>query len=248
MKTLVLTCLVLFASTASAQQPAAEAEYKQGQALYRKEDYIGAAHHFKTAYDLDPDPVYLFNIAQAYRLAKKCKESSEYYNRFLLEAKKAPNEEAVKGYLVEVDACAKAQAPPPPAAIVEPPPEAAPPPIRDEPPPRSKKRLVGYAVGGTGVVLTGLGFYFMSRVAALEDDANAICPVECPAWDTTKTERRARIDDQAHLREKLMVGSWIAGGAAIAAGVYLIVTGGAKSESSLSITPTSNGAMASFRF
>jgi tetratricopeptide (TPR) repeat protein len=249
MKTLVLTCLVLFASTASAQKPAAEAAYKHGQSLYLKEDYIGAAHHFKTAYDLDPDPVYLFNIAQAYRLAKKCKESSEYYNRFLLEAKKPPNEEAVKSYLVEVDACAQMQSPPTTStAVVEPQPQPEPPPIRDEPPPRSKKRLVGYAVGGTGVVLTGLGFYFMARVASLEDDANAICPVECPAWDEAKSKRRARIDDQAKLREKLMVGSWIAGGAALAAGVYLIVTGGAKSESSISIAPTSNGAMASFRF
>ena len=251
MKTLVALGLALFASTAFAQPKRVEAEasYKQGQTLYLKADYIGAAHHFKRAYDLDPDPVYLFNIAQAYRLAQKCKESSEYYNRFLVEANKPPNEEAVKSYIVEVDACAKAQEPVP-APIAAPPPvepEPQPQPLVDEPP-RSKKRMAGYIVGGAGVVVTGLGFYFMARVSALESDANNLCAQACPAWDAEKTKQRESIDDQAHLREKLMAGSWIIGGAAIAAGVYLIVTGGEKPESSLAITPTKNGAMATFRF
>ena len=53
---------------------------------------------------------------------------------------------------------------------------------------------------------------------------------------------------KANDSEKLMVGSWIAGGAAIAAGVYLIVTGGQQTESSVAITPTRNGAMVSLSF
>jgi len=249
MKTLVLTCLVLLASTAFADpKQEAEVSYKHGQSLYLKEDYIGAAHHFKLAYDLDPDPVYLFNIAQAHRLARKCREASDYYNRFLLEAKGAPNEEAVKAYIVEVDACAKAQAPPMPTTsptppIAEPPPQ----PITDDPP-RSNKRLVGYIVGGGGVALAGLGFYFMSRVADFEDQANELCPTDCQAWNEEMTATRKKIDDKAHLHEKLMVGSWIAGGAAIAAGVYLIVTGGEHKAESFAITPTRNGAMVTLAF
>ena len=248
MKTLVVICIVLLASTAFAQPKKVEAEssYKYGQSLYLKEDYIGAARHFKIAHDLDPDPVYLFNIAQAYRLAKKCKESSEYYKRFLAAVQSPPNEEAVKGYIVEVDACAAAQAQPLPVAP-PPPVEPQPQPITDEPP-RSKKRLTGYIVGGAGVVVTGLGFYFMARVASLEDDANAICPVMCESWDEGKTNDRSDIDDRAHLSEKLMVGSFILGGATIATGVYLVVTGGENSQSSIAITPTTNGALATFRF
>nr|MBA3502371.1 hypothetical protein [Deltaproteobacteria bacterium] len=173
-------------------------------------------------------------------------------NRFLLEAKKAPNEEAVKGYIVEVDACAKAQQQPLPTTTATlpttaPEPQPQPQPITDEPP-RSKKRLVGYIVGGSGVALGGLGFFFMSRVAALEEKANELCPADCVAWDSGKTDLREKYDDDARLREKLMAGSWIAGGAALAAGVYLVVTGGEKTESTISITPTKNGAMASFRF
>ena len=45
-----------------------------------------------------------------------------------------------------------------------------------------------------------------------------------------------------------MVGSWILGGAAIATGIYLVITNREATESSISITPTSNGAMASIRF
>jgi tetratricopeptide (TPR) repeat protein len=250
MKTLVLTCLVFFASTAVADpKQDAEASYKHGQSLYQKQDYIGAAHHFKLAYDADPDPVYLFNIAQAHRLAKNCKDASDYYNRFLVEAKNAPNQEAVKSYIVEVDACAKAQQPTTTTtATIPTTTDPAPQPFADDPQPRSKKRLVGYIVGGSGVALVGLGFYFMSRVAALEDQANELCIDPCTEWNMTKTMQREDIDGQAHLREKLMVGSWIAGAAAIGAGIYLVVTGGEKSESSISITPTKNGAMASFRF
>jgi len=249
MKALVLACVVVWSSSAFAQPNKVEAEnaYKLGQALYMREDYEGAAKQFKAAYDLDPDPVYLFNIAQALRLGKQCKESGDYYKRYLSEAQQAPNEEAVKAYIVEVDECAKSQQP----AVVTPPvepPKPEPPPARPIDPPRSNKRVVGYAVGGVGVLGVGIGFYFMSRVSDLEGQADAVCSNPCMQWDAAKAAKRASIDDKAHLREKLMVGSWIAGGAAIAAGVYLIVTGGKQTESSVAITPTRNGAMVSLAF
>ena len=253
MKTLALACLVLSASIAAAnpRHVEAEAAYKYGQSLYLKEDYVGAAAQFKAAYDLEADPVYLFNIAQAFRLAKRCKESGDYYRKFLGEVKKAPNEDAVKAYIVEVDECAKTQLVEPKPA--EPPIEPQPQPIAqpqmiDEPPPKSNKRLVGYIVGGAGVATVGLGFLFMTQIAGFEDDANAICPNPCMTWDPVKRDRRNAIDDKAALREKLMVGSFLVGGAAIAAGVYLIVTGGEPHESGVAITPTRNGAMVSLKF
>jgi tetratricopeptide (TPR) repeat protein len=253
MKALVLAGLVLCSSTVFAQpKKEAAAAYKAGQALYMKEDYEGAATQFKAAHDLDPDPVYLFNAAQALRLAKQCKDAGDYYRRYLTDAKKAPNADAVNAYIAEVDECAKAQepvvvAPPPP--VVEAPPEVQPaPPAQSDRPSGGKKRLVGYIVGGAGVGLVGLGVVFMSQVSGFEDDANAVCPNPCMEWDPRKTEARERIDDKAALREKLMIGSWIAGGAALAAGIYLVVTGGEQTEASIAITPTRNGAMASFRF
>ncbi len=35
-----------------------------------------AAERFELAYELDPDPAYLFNLAQAYRLGNVCAKSA----------------------------------------------------------------------------------------------------------------------------------------------------------------------------
>jgi tetratricopeptide (TPR) repeat protein len=253
MKSLAIGILVVLATSALAQPKKVEAEtaYKAGQALYGKDDYEGAAKQFRAAYDLDPDPVYLFNIAQAYRLAKRCADAAEYYRKFLVEAKKAPNEDVVKQYIVEVDACAKQQAaaaqptiePPP----VEPQPVSEPPPVEGH---RSggTKRLIGYGVTGAGAIGVGLGFFFMTRVSHWEDVANKACrPGEC-TWDETTMDKRDDADKKGKRAEKLMVGSWIAGGAAVGAGVFLILTGGPRTERSVAIVPTGNGAMVSLKF
>lgn len=252
MKTLAIIGLLLLASTALAQPDRVEAEkaYKYGQALYVKEDYEGAAKQFKAAYDLDPDPVYLFNIAQAYRLGERCKDAGDYYRRYLDAAARAPNEDAVKAYIIEVDACAKKQVP----LVVDRPQVEAPETVLDpqpapivDAPPRSKKRVAGYIVTGGGVIAAGVGFYSMTRISALEQDASDICN-PCTTWGDEEQRERERIDDKAALHEKLMIGSFIAGGAAIAAGVYLIVTGGEQRESSVAITPTRHGAIVSLSF
>ena len=161
-----------------------------------REDYAAAAKQFKAAHDLDPDPVYLFNIAQAHRLAKQCKDAGDYYRRYLDAAKRAPNADAVKDYITEVDDCAKAQAP----VIVAPPP--APPPVvevtqpvvRDEPP-RSNKRLVGYLVG-VACRWSG-GSLFAKQVSGCERPA-ASCPSPCNVG-RREDEARARIDDKARV-------------------------------------------------
>lgn len=258
MKAVVVACSVLVASASAWAQTPAQAAFKQGQALYKNKEFDAAAEQFKLAYDHDADPVYLFNIAQAYRLAKKCKDAADYYRRYLDGAKQAPNVDAVNAYLVEVDACAKAQEPaavaPPaePAKPVEataaPPPVVQPAVVERAPAVHSNKRLVGYIVAGGGVALAGLGVLFMTQVSGYEDDANAVCPQPCTSWDEDKLAQRAAIDDKASTREKLMVGSFIGGGAAIAAGVYLIVTGGETRERGVAIRPTRNGVMATFRF
>jgi tetratricopeptide (TPR) repeat protein len=251
MRVAVLT-VVLLASSAFAQPKKLEAEtaYKRGQSLYMKDDYEGAAKQFKAAYDLDPDPVYLFNIAQAMRLANKCADASAYYKRFLVEAKKAPNEEVVKQYIVDVDECAKQQEPP----KVEPPPvEQTPEPIVQPPAEEQRsggtKRLIGYGVTGFGAVSLGLGFYFMTRVSHWETVANDACPGGSCEWNQTAIDDRTDADKHGKRAEKLMVGGWIVGAAAVGAGVYLILTGGPRAESSsIAITPTSNGAMISGSF
>ncbi len=81
----------------------AETKFKSG-------DYAGAVEKFKLAYQLDADPGYLFNIAQAYRLARDCASSANYYRQFLEKVPSPPNLDQVKGWLADQEACVRALA------------------------------------------------------------------------------------------------------------------------------------------
>ena len=64
--------IVMLASSVALAQPdkiKAEAAARDGQQRYQSGAYLLAAERFELAYELDPDPAYLFNLAQAYRLA-----------------------------------------------------------------------------------------------------------------------------------------------------------------------------------
>ena len=90
---------------------AARKAFDAGSQLYQRGDYVGAAAKFEAAYGLDPDPAYAFNIAQAYRFAKKCARAAYHYRDYLQRAgPRAPNADKVERYLQEVTACAMAQA------------------------------------------------------------------------------------------------------------------------------------------
>jgi hypothetical protein len=89
----------------------------------------------------------------------------------------------------------------------------------------------------------------MTRVSHWETVANDACPGGTCEWDERALDNRSEADSKGKRAEKLMVGGWIVGAAAVGAGVYLILTGGPKRESrSIAITPTSNGAIMSFDF
>jgi hypothetical protein len=266
--------IAALATPALAQPPTkkqkAEAAYKEGQGLYMKEDFTGAAAKFKEAHDHDPDPVYLYNVAQAHRLAKKCVDAGEYYRRYLRDAKKAPNEDAVKQYLSEVDDCARAAGQKPfefPDKPVEPPKEEVTaqsgPPI-ETPQQRDTdtgggtnvKRIMSYVAFGVGAVGIGGGILFAKRVSDAEKDAANICPnMMCPdgMWDSGmggEEEQRKKIDSRGERAEKLMIGSFALAGAAVATGVVLFIISGdePKHESSVTVAPTKNGAVVSLTF
>jgi tetratricopeptide (TPR) repeat protein len=57
--------------------------YDLGLALYQAQKFDEAIPEFKAAYDIDPKPQLLFNIAQAYRKAGHPREAIQYYDRYL---------------------------------------------------------------------------------------------------------------------------------------------------------------------
>jgi tetratricopeptide (TPR) repeat protein len=149
---------------------------------FQAKQYDEAAALFEQAYDLQPEPNYLFNIGRIYEESGNLAKSVEYYERFVKEPG-VPLEARERGLerLRVLRAIVEETAPEPePEPEVEPEPEPEPEPEKKpepkpEPEPEkkpSKLRIAGYALLGTGgAVLIGggvLGGLALGRANALE--------------------------------------------------------------------------------
>jgi len=229
----IAAVLVIGASDAFAQS--ATDEYATGQRLYAAHDYLGAAKHFEAAYRLDPDPAYLFNIAQAYRLGDDCAHAAEWYQRFLDRAQDPPNAAEVRSQLEQQRACAKQKA-------LLAPKQPPPPPAQPAAGTRDTKRTLAYVAGGVGVAALAVAGVFTWDGNYLVDARDQRCNPEhtCPDPVFEDYERRGK---RANV---IAATSYAVGGAAIAGGVALYLL----SRSRLAIVPTHEGvsAMALLRF
>jgi hypothetical protein len=164
---LALALLIALAASAYADPTAARTRHEQGQKLYNLGKFAEAIVEFEAAYQADPDPVYLFNIAQAYRLdagkdldvrLAHIERATFFYRRYLDLAKDAPNRAEVEGRLAALSeervttvaakqaladklAAERAAA----VKVVEPPP----------PPARPKRVRIAVDVGSSIVFLDG---------------------------------------------------------------------------------------------
>src|SRR5262245_1338853 len=112
---LVIAAIACTAAPSARAQPATDAKtranaaFAAGETAYKAGQFLDAAAQFKAAYDLDPDPGYLFNIAQAYRFAGDCVSAADYYRQFLTEIPDPPNADKIRGWADETAECAKAK-------------------------------------------------------------------------------------------------------------------------------------------
>ncbi|MEO6954811.1 MAG: tetratricopeptide repeat protein [Polyangia bacterium] len=91
MKTLVVVLGLLMGlqglgRAAPPQDPAiaeAVAHFQAGRKAYNLGDFARAAVEYKAAYDAKPDPAFLYNIAQAYRLANNPDQALFFYRSYL---------------------------------------------------------------------------------------------------------------------------------------------------------------------
>jgi len=248
---LTLLAALLALSTPAFADPdkaAGASEAQVGQKLYEDNQFKEAAGHFAHAYELDPQPAYLFDAAQAYRFAKDCTNAAKFYRKFVEVAKQAQNLDKVKRYITDMDECATVQpaAPQPVQSRVEPPPQQQQPP--PQPPPQdvpandpgATKRHLGFALGGVGLLATGIGIYFTSKVFS---------DYECQTMSCPKSQiDQANKDGPKH--EKYEVIAYSVGGAAIVGGIVLYVLGksAAPTEHGVTLVPTRNGAALGFTF
>ena len=248
-----LACGLATADTSARAKADATAAYQEGQRRYLDEDYVGAAKQFEIAYDKDPDPAYLFNIAQAYRLAKQCVRSAEYYRSFLDKAAKPPNADVVRGYIKEMDDCARTEAAksaPPAKPVVAPPPPTPPPAIADTPADHDKlwqrSRLALFGVGGLGLVVGAINTYYVQHVEGLRE--KAACTVDCDQWNDTSARAANDLDKRGRRDQAYMIAGYAVGAAAIAGGVVMTLLRRGKREAPLAIAPARGGAVVQLRF
>jgi tetratricopeptide (TPR) repeat protein len=224
-------------------KPEARAEYDEGVRLYDAGNYPAAAARFELAYAIEADPVYLFNIGQAYRLADECAKALEAYRRYLEQAPAAPNRADVEGHLRELAGCAPKLLPTPVPAPLPAPAPAQPAPEAGGPSGRTL-RLAGLVVIGCGAVATLAGSYYAYQVRQAESDREDLFRAPDNTYDEVDAQA---IDDRGARNQKRMIVSLVSGGALIAGGVVLYLVGrNSERTTSVSIVPVEGGVFATW--
>ena len=111
-----LVCALVMVPVLAAAQPSTpEQWYKEGETQYNLGNFDKAADAFKQGYALEPadakKPAYLYNVAQAYRQGKKCKDAAFFYKRYLslkdadiAKPLKPEKKSEIEGWIAELEA------------------------------------------------------------------------------------------------------------------------------------------------
>ncbi len=111
---------MLWSTLATAEPKTADEWYKEGENQYNLGDFDKAAEAFKQGFALETTdskkPAFLYNVAQAYRQANKCKDAVFFYKRFLSlkdggmgKPLSEDKRKEIDGLIAELDACARNQ-------------------------------------------------------------------------------------------------------------------------------------------
>lgn len=115
------------AARAAPENPAAAREhYDRGTKFYDIGRYDDAIREFEAAYQAKADPAFIFNLAQAHRLAGHNQEAIRLYRTYLRYVPNPPNREDIESKIAALEkAAADRSAPstPPPATGTTPPPQ-----------------------------------------------------------------------------------------------------------------------------
>lgn len=100
--------------------------FNEGTVLYDLRKFEQAIESFERAYKVYPNAAFLFNLAQAHRMAGNHADAIGFYNNYLRRVPDAPNADDVKKFIAELEAAkntpavAPALPPPPPQPYLEP--------------------------------------------------------------------------------------------------------------------------------
>lgn len=224
--------------------------YQQATRAYDLGKYQEAVDEYQKVYEIDGDPVMLYNIAQAYRLNDQPQESIHFYRRYLQRSPEARNKEDVERKITAMEklieerrkAAALVAPPPPkpetkPVAVPEPvlpPPVTTPvvvaPPPPPPPPQRSTTRLVvGWSMVGVGVASIAVaiveGIKAKNRGDYLTSHQNMTGTGTSPPFDANYQN----IQSEGQTANIVAIVCGIAGTAVGVAGAIVLITGGGSS-------------------
>jgi tetratricopeptide (TPR) repeat protein len=124
--------------------------FEDGMVQYDLRRFDAAITLFEKAFETRPDPVFLYNIAQAHRMAGRPADAAAFYRNFLRKAPDAPNANDVKGWIAQLDKEAGGK-----QTSIAPPPVDPPVPYLE---PKSKQSFMSrMTVDGKSYFLTGVG-------------------------------------------------------------------------------------------
>jgi tetratricopeptide (TPR) repeat protein len=248
------TLIVLFLATqvaAADERSAAREHYAKGTTAFDLGQFDDAVREYTEAYRLRDDPVLLYNIAQADRLAGHKAESLHFYRIYLAKVPHASNRDEVAAKIAELQKTIEQEKRTqmmPPNEPIQPsskPPQQnpveekrrEPPPLVSAPPPpvvssmdrgRSLK-ITGAIVAAAGAVLAagGLASSLLAKDAAdtLGHEASAHQPFDPAAYSRLQTNRIAG---------PVLLGI---GGAALIGGVATIIVGAKRKPLMVQLKP-----------
>lgn len=183
---LILVTVLALWGTARADVQEAKKHYERGTRAFNLQDWKGALAEFQRAYVEQPDPVFLFNIAQAQRQLGQSDAASKSYRLYLANAPDAPNRDRVMRLIEEMDkAAAEGHAKTPPTGTQTRASVVAQPTATPTPPARGRKWYespLGWGLVGGGVAVVGVSGGLLG-VAMSERDKAVSAPTQ-PDFDT----------------------------------------------------------------
>ena len=235
----VLPCMALLVRTAAAQPSGEDAAaaselYASGAAHYQRGEYDEAIRDFGRAYQLSRAPDLLFNLAQAHRLkGSSCRSARDYYRRYLELVPATPDRAEVEARIAEMDRCVQLEITAAAAAKER---TAR---GREVIAPRRGPSLLPWVVIGVGAALGVGGTVLSVSVDREYDRLSGSCDMACDRGTVQALETRGWVG----------VGLLAGGGAAIAAGVALLIRDRLSAgDAQVTVSATGTGVAVGARF
>jgi len=225
---MLLALLVIASSASSGAAVKARAEYEAGAKAFRATDFDTALMHFERAYELDPSPVLIYNLARVHEEMGHAQDAIEHYGMYLDRLPDAADRADVERRIRVMFAILERQRPgatPPPTVEAQ-----------TSSSPSGRLSLYGYSALGLGVggLAAGIG---LGMAAADAEGAHADA--------TTGAEKRSTADDADRFAGWANL-SYLAGGVLLATGITLLVLDGGDEQ--VSVGPTPGGLVLGGRF